>query len=201
MLDKAIINQYSGLIFDMDGTLIDSMTCHAKAWEKVGEVIGYPLSGDVMYQFAGASVHTIARETMKKYGVPITEESVNRVVQLKRDFGREILQKEAALLPAFKVVAHFHGKKPLALGTGSLKEITQMLMTKLDLHQYFNAVVTAEDVTKHKPHPETFLRCAELIQQKPAQCLVFEDADLGVQAALAGGMHVFDVRTHELIKK
>ena len=73
-------------------------------------------------------------------------------------------------------------------------------MDKLALRSYFDAIVAAEDVTKHKPDPETFLRCAELIKVKPQNCLVFEDADLGVQSALSGGMDVFDVRIKKIIK-
>ena len=59
--------------------------------------------------------------------------------------------------------------------------------------------VSADDVKEHKPHPETFLRCAELIQANPSRCIVFEDADLGVQAGLNAGMDVFDVRSREII--
>ncbi|TDQ58049.1 HAD superfamily hydrolase (TIGR01509 family)/beta-phosphoglucomutase family hydrolase [Mesocricetibacter intestinalis] len=193
-----LINQYQGLIFDMDGTLIDTMPSHAKAWVKVGEYFGYPFQGDVMYRFAGASVHTIALETMKKYGMPL--EQVDEVVEMKRRFGRELLKSEARLLPAADIVKHFFNRKPMALGTGSLRPITDMLLNRLDLKHYFNAVVTSEDVAAHKPAPDTFLRCAQLIEVEAERCLVFEDADLGVQAGLAAGMDVFDVRIGRIVR-
>lgn len=74
-----------------------------------------------------------------------------------------------------------------------------MLLEKFQLQSYFGAIVTAEDVINHKPEPDTFLRCAELLNLDPLKCLVFEDADLGVQAGLAAEMDVFDVRVNQII--
>ena len=91
-------------------------------------------------------------------------------------------------------------QKPIALGSGSNRQIIDMLMQKLDIKHYFNAIVSADDVKEHKPHPETFLRCAELAKAEPSRCIVFEDADLGVKAGLNAGMDVFDVRTREIIR-
>ncbi|HBO38689.1 MAG TPA: beta-phosphoglucomutase family hydrolase [Pasteurellaceae bacterium] len=198
MLDNAVIEQYDGLIFDMDGTVIDTMPSHAKAWEMVGEKLGYPLNGQVMYELGGAPVRVIAQEMMKRANMP--SHFLEDVIVLKRQYGKELLQKEATLLPAAKIVKDYFGRKPLALGTGSHKAMTDLLIDKLALRSYFDTIVVAEDVTKHKPDPETFLRCAELMKVKPHNCLVFEDADFGVQAGLAGGMDVFDVRIKRIIK-
>ena len=108
--------------------------------------------------------------------------------------------KHATLLPAAGVVRHFYNKKPLALGTGSYRPIAKILLDKFDFEKYFSAIVTAEDIQHHKPAPDTFLRCAELIQVKPQRCLVFEDGDLGIQAGLNAGMDVFDVRVNKLLR-
>lgn len=198
MLDQSIINQYDALIFDMDGTLIDTMPSHAKAWEKVGAHLGYPVKGDVMYELGGATVRTIATETCHRYGIPLA--LLEEVIRLKRQYGFEMVRENATLLPAFEIVKRNLGKRAMALGTGSHGNMVNMLLDKFDLRQYFNAIVNADMVTTHKPHPETFLTCAEKLGILPSQCLVFEDADLGVQAALNGGMDVFDVRTHVLTR-
>lgn len=198
MLDQSIINQYDALIFDMDGTLIDTMPSHAKAWEKVGAHLGYPVKGDVMYELGGAAVRTIATETCHRYGIPLV--LLEEVIRLKRQYGFEMVRENATLLPAFEIVKRNLGKRAMALGTGSHGNMVNMLLDKFDLRQYFNAIVDADMVTTHKPHPETFLTCAEKLGILPSQCLVFEDADLGVQAALNGGMDVFDVRTHVLTR-
>lgn len=199
MLDVTRFEQYKGLIFDMDGTVIDTMPGHAKAWVKVGEEMGYPFDGATMYRLGGAPVRVIAETMMTEVNMPL--ENIDEVIQRKREWGKKILLQEAKLLPAANVVKYYYGKKPLALGTGSHQVMTNMLLDKFRLNSYFDAVVTAEDVIKHKPAPDTFLRCAELIQIAPKDCVVFEDADLGVQAGLAAGMAVFDVRINQFVKR
>lgn len=198
MLEQAILDQYDALIFDMDGTLIDTMLSHAKAWEKVGEVLGYPLTADAMFELSGSTTFVIARETMKRANMP--EHFFDEVVRLKRQFGIEMILENATLLPTFDIVKANLGKKPMAIGTGSHRAMVELLDKKFHLSHYVSAIVDADEVTNHKPDPETFLKCAEKLGVDPARCLVFEDADLGVQAALSGGMDVFDVRTSRITK-
>ena len=198
MLDNDVINQYDGLIFDMDGTVIDTMPSHAKAWEMVGQHFGYPFNGNLLYEMGGAPVKTIALEMMKRHAMPLDQ--LNNVIELKREYGKELIMKHAALLPAANVVRSFYAKKPLALGTGSHRAMTEILLDKFDFEKYFSAIVTAEDIQNHKPAPDTLLRCAELIKVKPQRCLVFEDGDLGIQAGLRAGMDVFDVRVNKLLR-
>lgn len=196
MLEQAILDQYQALIFDMDGTLIDTMPSHAKAWEKVGQVLGYPLTAEAMYELSGSTTFVIARETMKRANMPA--HYFEQVVQLKRQFGIEMILENATLLPAFDILKANVGKKPMAIGTGSHKAMVELLDEKFHLSQYVSAIVHADEVVHHKPHPETFLKCAEKLGIAPQFCLVFEDADLGVQAALSGGMDVFDVRNGKI---
>lgn len=198
MQDLTLFQPYEGLIFDMDGTLIDTMPVHAKAWGKVGEQFGYEFDSQIMYQLGGATVRTIAVAIMEKAGMPASR--LEEVIAAKRALSYQLIPTESKLLPTFDIVRHYHQKKPMALGSGSHRHLIDMLMDKLAIAPYFNAIVSADDVKEHKPHPETFLRCAELTGVNPTRCIVFEDADLGVQAGLSAGMDVFDVRTQEIIK-
>lgn len=198
MQDLTLFQPYEGLIFDMDGTLIDTMPVHAKAWGKVGEQFGYEFDSQIMYQLGGATVRTIAAAIMEKAGMPASR--LEEVIAAKRALSYQLIPTESKLLPTFDIVRHYHQKKPMALGSGSHRHLIDMLMDKLAIAPYFNAIVSADDVKEHKPHPETFLRCAELTGVNPTRCIVFEDADLGVQAGLSAGMDVFDVRTQEIIK-
>lgn len=199
MLDKNLFSRYEGLIFDMDGTLIDTMPVHAKAWGIVGEQFGYEFDSQIMYNLGGATVRTIAAAIMEKAGMP--QAHLDDVIAAKRQLSYQLIPTESKLLPTFEIVRHYHQKKPIALGSGSHRYLIDMLMNKLDIAHYFNAIVSADDVKEHKPHPETFLRCAELTGVNPAKCIVFEDADLGVQAGLSAGMDVFDVRTQQIITR
>lgn len=97
-------------------------------------------------------------------------------------------------LPLIDVVKSYYGRLPMAVGTGSEHSMAEMLLRHLGLRDYFDAIVGADDVTKHKPEPETFLRCAELLGVRPDKCIVFEDADFGVEAAKRANMAIVDVR-------
>ncbi|AOF53157.1 hypothetical protein BKG91_10250 [Rodentibacter caecimuris] len=198
MIDNALFDRYEGLIFDMDGTLIDTMPVHARAWGMVGEQFGYDFDSQIMYQLGGATVRTIALAIMEKAGMP--QRHLDEVIEAKRALSYQLIPTESKLLPTFEVVRHYYRKKPISLGSGSHRHLIDMLMNKLAIAPYFNAIVSADDVKEHKPHPETFLRCAELTGVNPINCIVFEDADLGIQAGLSAGMDVFDVRSHQIIK-
>lgn len=197
MFNYAMFDRYEGLIFDMDGTLIDTMPVHAKAWGMVGKQFGYEFDSQIMYNLGGATVRTIAEEMMKSANMPL--ERLDEVITAKRALSYQLIPSQSILLPTFDIVKHFYQKKPIALGSGSHRKIIDMLIDKLDIASYFNAIVSADDVKAHKPHPETFLRCAELIKINPTNCIVFEDADLGVKAGLSAGMDVFDIRTQQII--
>ncbi len=82
----------------------------------------------------------------------------------------------------------------MAIGTGSEHSMADTLLNQLGVRELFTAVVGADDVERHKPEPDTFLRCAALMGVDPTRCVVFEDADFGIQAAKATGMDVVDVR-------
>ena len=197
MFNYAMFDRYEGLIFDMDGTLIDTMPVHAKAWGMVGKQFGYEFDSQIMYNLGGATVKTIAEEMMKSANMPL--ERLDEVITAKRALSYQLIPSQSTLLPTFDIVKHFYQKKPIALGSGSHRKIIDMLIDKLNIASYFNAIVSADDVKAHKPHPETFLRCAELIKINPTNCIVFEDADLGVKAGLSAGMDVFDIRTQQII--
>ena len=92
------------------------------------------------------------------------------------------------------LIYHFHGQIPLAIGTGSKKSSAMMALEDMQLKSFFKSIVTATDVIKPKPDPETFLKCAKEMNVNPKQCLVLEDGDMGIQAAETAGMYYIDVR-------
>ena len=170
--------RYAGLIFDMDGTILDTEPTHRKAWR---EVLGhYGLQYDRIAQAiielnqADLDPHALARE--------------------KTEAVRSMLLDSVEPLPLVEVVKSWHGRRPMAVGTGSESAIAEALLAHLGLRRYFDAVVAADHVKHHKPAPDTFLLCAQRMGVQPTQCVVFEDADFGIQAARAAGMDAVDVR-------
>ncbi|MBB1200649.1 fructose-1-phosphate/6-phosphogluconate phosphatase [Enterobacteriaceae bacterium 89] len=183
--------RYAGLIFDMDGTILDTEPTHLKAWR---EVLGrYDLRFDeqAMAALNGSPTWRIAQSIIELNQASLDPHSLARE---KTDVVKAILLETVRPLPLIEVVKEWHGRRPMAVGTGSESAIAEALLNHLGLRQYFDAVVAADHVKQHKPAPDTFLLCAELIGVAPEKCVVFEDADFGIEAARLAGMDFVDVR-------
>lgn len=100
-----------------------------------------------------------------------------------------------AIEPVVNIVKKYHGILPMSVGTGGHREAVERTLQITDLRKYFNIIVTANDVENFKPHPETFLKCATMMNIEPQFIEVFEDAELGIEAAREAGMTVTDVRS------
>jgi HAD superfamily hydrolase (TIGR01509 family) len=93
------------------------------------------------------------------------------------------------------VARQFRGRIPIAVASGGFREIILKQLVQIGCHDWFQAIVTAEDTERHKPHPDVFLEAARRMGVPPQECLVYEDSDLGLQAARAASMDFIDVRT------
>lgn len=186
---------YAGLIFDMDGTLFNSEPIHRKAWHKVLHDYGLHIDEQNMAALNGSPSWHIAQHIIRLNQADLDP---HQLAEEKNALLKTLPLDEITLLPAAQVVKTWYGRCPLAVGTGSDSSIARLLLEHTGLLDYFAAVVAADQVQQHKPAPDTFLRCAELLGVPASQCLVFEDADFGVQAAQRAGMAVTDVRVAQL---
>ncbi|WCP70048.1 beta-phosphoglucomutase family hydrolase [Vibrio tubiashii] len=190
------IEKYQALIFDMDGTIIDTMPAHLNAWQQTAEHFGFPFCERWLHSLGGMPSYKIAAEVNKKHGMSLEPKEVSR---FKMDAFASLEEHGEPIDCTVNVLNHFFGKKKLAVGTGSQRESAIRLLTKAKLIDKLDAVVTATDVTNHKPNPDTFLQAAELVNTVPANCLVFEDTKLGLQAAHAAKMDCMMVEGDELV--
>lgn len=183
-----------GLIFDLDGTLADTMPYHFKAWQKACLKFGAHIDNNFLKKHTGSPGWIIADEIIKKCGLngSVSVESIMNE-KLKEFFSLQHLIKP--IEPVTDIVKKYYGILPMAVGTGGHREAVEKTLEITDLRKYFDIIVTANDVNSFKPHPETFLRCAGLMNTDPAHIEVFEDAELGIEAAKNAGMIVTDVRT------
>ncbi len=182
-----------GLIFDLDGTLSDSLPVHVATWNAMGEKYGFIFDTQIMHDMTGRPTIEFAEQIIERYGV---SEKAEVLMRLKQELFWEMAHLLKPISEVVAIVKEFYGKLPMAVGTGASRKSAEIQLKTLNITKYFDVIVSANDVTKHKPEPETFLECARLIGVEPKLCQVFEDGDLGITAAKTAGMIVTDIRPH-----
>lgn len=183
--ERAQCEEYDALIFDMDGTLVDSMPLHLDAWEATSAEFGLPFDRVQLNEYGGIPTRKIVAMLAEQHGLEIDVEAFARrkvALYLARI-------DDVRVFPAmWDLVRQYHGKVPMGIGTGSSREHAAHILRQTGLDAFIPVLVSADDVDNHKPHPDTFLRVAELLGANPANCLVFEDTRIGIQAGKAAGM-------------
>jgi len=183
-----------GLIFDLDGTLADTMPFHFNAWKMACQKYGAELDTDFLKKHTGSPGWIIAGEIIKQFGLNgnVTVDQIVDEKLIEFDKSQHLVKP---IIPVFEIAKKYYGILPMAIGTGGHREAVERTLEIAGLRKYFEIVITANDVEKFKPHPETFLKCAELMKIDPADIEVFEDGDLGLEAATEAGMKATDVRS------
>jgi beta-phosphoglucomutase family hydrolase len=180
--DAAVAVPYKGVIFDMDGTLIVSTEADYLAWEKVFYNYGKKLTYEDYQPLLGIKSANVIKDHL---GIT-SEEDVKRILKEKFDFFVEVITanpiKPVFAAEAFlKSLANYPVK--VALATSSRKEKMQMILKQLNFLQYFDAIVTGDEVIHSKPAPDIFLKAAERLGLPAKECIVVEDGPIGVAAA------------------
>jgi beta-phosphoglucomutase-like phosphatase (HAD superfamily) len=180
------------LIFDCDGTLVDSMPVHYQAWAKTMARHGIDFTEKRFYELAGWPADKIATQLSLENRLPLDAPAV------AQEKDREFLQQIHRVRPNEPVIAiarRYRGVKPMAVGSGTIREIVEKELAALGILDWFGAIVCAEDVARHKPEPDVFLAAAQRLGVPPGDCVVYEDGDPGLEAARRAGMKCVDVRT------
>jgi beta-phosphoglucomutase family hydrolase len=183
-----------GLIFDLDGTLADTMPYHFKSWKKACQKFGANIDTAFLRKHTGSPGWLIADEIIKKNNLNGSV-TIDEIIEEKLTEFFKDQHKVKPILPVVEIVKKYYGILPMSVGTGGHREAVERTMEITDIRKYFDIIITANDVENFKPHPETFLKCAELMNIDPEFIEVFEDGDLGIEAALNAGMVVTDVRS------
>jgi beta-phosphoglucomutase-like phosphatase (HAD superfamily) len=183
-----------GLIFDLDGTLADTMPYHFEGWKKACNKYGADIDPSFLRLHTGSPGWIIASEIIKKCGLEGVV-TIDQIVEEKLNQFYKVQYKVKPIKPVAAIVRKYFGKLPMAVGTGGHRQAVERTLEITGLRKFFDIIVTANDVDNFKPHPETFLKCAELINVDPPHIEVFEDGDLGIEAAKEAGMIITDVRS------
>lgn len=185
------ISKIKGLIFDLDGTLADTMSLHLEAFNQEAKKTGIVLTPENHQRYAGMPTLTTVELLAKEQGLDI--DAVAFTEEKERIFLEEKLPNVKPVEGVMAFVTELKGKYPVAVGTGGTRYIANKTLQYIGMEEYQSLMITADDVQNHKPAPDTFVRAAELINIAPENCLVFEDAVLGIEAAYAGNMQAINI--------
>lgn len=185
----------SGLIFDCDGTLADTMPVHFLAWSAMLEPYGLLFPEPQFFAFAGMPSRRIIDRLAGEQGTSFEPATVMAMVADKEHRYIAMLD-EVRPVPAVLEIARRHrGILPIAVASGGEGWVVRRTLEVIGVLDWFDTVVGAEDTTRHKPEPDVFLEAARRLGVDPTACVVFEDSDLGMEAASRAGMLGVDIRT------
>lgn len=182
----------SAIIWDVDGTLVDTAELHFQAWLALARDLGQPFTRE---DFAGTFGWRNPEIIPKIFGPQYSERQIAELGDRKEALYRAAARSGVALLPGVRdLVATLHAADfPQAIGSSAPRANVDLILEMTGLHAHMQAAVAMEDTTKGKPDPEVFLLAAARLGVAPSRCLVFEDAPVGIQAAKSAGMKAVGV--------
>jgi beta-phosphoglucomutase len=180
----------TGFIFDLDGVIVDTAKYHYLAWKNLADELEIDFTEEDNEKFKGVSRKRCLELLLEMGGISVSKEQFEAWLREKNEDYLKYISNmdQSEILPdVTKVLKYLKGKDiPMALGSASKNAIS--ILEKVELMHYFDAIVDGNQVTKAKPDPEVFLIAAKKLGVKPINCVVFEDALAGIEAANVAGM-------------
>ncbi|HTR80229.1 MAG TPA: HAD-IA family hydrolase [Bacteroidota bacterium] len=184
-------NHIKALIFDCDGTLIDSMPLHMEAWEHSIK----SLKGEWDYDFFFSKKGKPDTEIVELYNLNYRSHlDAGQVAEIKDEYFYRHADRLRPVAAVVETAAHYRNILPMAVASGSSRKNVDFQLDTLGIKEYFSVILSADDRLKPKPSPDIFLEAAKRMKVSPRECQVFEDAELGIEAARNAGMYCTDVR-------
>jgi len=185
--------QIKALIFDCDGTLVDSMPMHMQAWQQAFSQVGIHYDRDLLFSFKGMKETDVIASYNRHYQSNLDPQEM---VNIKHQFLYGKISSVKPIKIVVDIAKAYYGKMPLAVVSGSPEKIVHPELEAIGILHLFETILTADDPFKPKPAPDIFLEAAKRINVKPAYCQVFEDGDPGLESARNAGMLATDIRMY-----
>jgi len=189
-----IPDHIEALIFDLDGTLADTMPLHLSSWEQVGKKFNVDITSELITKHSGTPTVKIVEIFNKEFGWNLDKDEVRKAkheifAQLKKDQG-----KIKRIEKITEIARSMRGKLPMSVGTGSSRPNALQSLADMEMSDWWVTIITGSDDVDGKPAPDIFLECAKCMNIAPEKCLVFEDGAAGIKAAKAANMEYIDVK-------
>ena len=183
------MNKYKGIIFDLDGVICSTDEYHYLAWKALADRLNIPFDRERNNLLRGVSRMASLEIVLEKSGSSFADDEKAVLAEEKNDRYRDLLAQmsPADLSDDVKMTLESLKERGLKLAIGSSSRNTPFILERIGLEGFFDAVADGNCITHSKPHPEVFLKAAEMISCFPEECIVVEDAHAGVEAAVSGG--------------
>ncbi|MFF2481399.1 beta-phosphoglucomutase [Paenibacillus sp. NPDC058071] len=192
---------FKGALFDLDGVIVDTAKYHFLAWRQLAQDLGFDFTEADNERLKGVSRTRSLEIVLEVGGVTLSEDEKTRLAEEKNERYLQYIRNmdESELLPGAKAYLLQLKEQGVKIALGSASKNAVFILEKVGILDLFDAIVDGTKVSKAKPDPEVFtLGCSEL-GLTPADCVVYEDAEAGVQAAIAAGMYVVGIGTKEIL--
>lgn len=189
-------------IFDLDGVIVDTAIYHYKAWRRLANSLGFDFTSAQNEELKGISRIDSLKLILAWGSISKTDEEMERLATQKNDWYVAMIKEMTPeqILPRAKEFLEEVKANNYLIALGSASKNAELILTQIGLAAYFDVLVDGNKVTKSKPDPEVFLVAARELKVKPEECVVFEDAIAGVQAAKNGKMKVVGIGDRELLR-
>jgi beta-phosphoglucomutase-like phosphatase (HAD superfamily) len=182
------------LVFDCDGTLADTMPVHFEAWTAMLATHGLQFPEPQFFALAGMPTDRIIARLASEQGAVLTTDDIVAMVADKENRYMTMIDVVRPIEVVVSIAAHYRGVLPMAVASGGEGWVVRRTLAAIGTLDWFDTVVGSEDTVRHKPEPDVFLEAARRLGVDPEACVVFEDSDLGLEAARRAGMQGVDIR-------
>jgi beta-phosphoglucomutase len=197
------MNTIRACIFDLDGVIVDTAVYHYKAWKKLANELGFDFTEQDNEKLKGVSRMASLDLILQWGGLTKTNAEKEELAARKNAWYVDMINQmtPAEILPGAKEFVESCKSVGIKTALGSASKNSGTILEKVGIDHLFDVVIDGNKVSKPKPDPEVFLKGAEELHIPPANCVVFEDAIAGVQAAINGGMRVVGIGSPEVLGK
>ncbi|MCY6484866.1 beta-phosphoglucomutase [Clostridium aestuarii] len=190
-------------IFDLDGVLVDTAKYHFLAWKKLADELNIEFTKKHNERLKGVSRMRSLEIILEIGGIKLDDETKLQLAEKKNSWYVAYISKLTAdeILPGVEEFLKLAKSNNLKLALGSASKNSMLILNNLKLVDYFDSIIDGTKVSKAKPNPEVFLKGAAELKIKPEHCVVFEDAEAGIEAAVNAGMHSIGIGSPEILSK